>query len=256
MFYDRKVKYFDYMADGERLKGGGFVKLEARDTECRIILQISGLQETDSSKRKVYIVAEEQKELLCEVQLVKGRGGATLNLQCNDLRGGISYEQVKEIQIPISPGKELVCTIAEKSSEREHEVHKEREQDAYAAEVPKEEKAEDKWQQLSSVYPHISPFQDKREYLSIGPGDFVILSQKYYKLVNNSFLLHGFYNYKHLILARVEAQGDIRYYIGVPGNFYEREKQVALMFGFESFECREEPALTGDFGYYMMQVEI
>jgi len=42
----------------------------------------------------------------------------------------------------------------------------------------------------------------------------------------------------------------------VPGNFYEREKQVALMFGFESFECQKEPAQVGDFGYYMIPVEL
>ena len=115
---------------------------------------------------------------------------------------------------------------------------------------------EDKWKQLSSIYPHIAPFQDDREYLSIGPGDFVIFTQKYYRLVNNSFLLHGFYNYKHLILTRMEKRNEIVYYIGVPGNFYDREKQVAVMFGFESFECREEPAGNGDYGYYMMRVEI
>ena len=45
---------------------------------------------------------------------------------------------------------------------------------------------------LREIYQHIHPFQDDREYLAIGPGDFVILSEKSYKLVNNSFLLLGF----------------------------------------------------------------
>ena len=115
---------------------------------------------------------------------------------------------------------------------------------------------EDKWQQLWAIYPHIRPFQDAREYLSIGPSDFVLFPEASYKAVNNSFLLHGYYNYHHLLLARVERKGEDCYYIGVPGNFYEREKQVAIMFGFESFECAEEPAQAGDFGYYMMRAEI
>ena len=34
---------------------------------------------------------------------------------------------------------------------------------------------EDKWEQLSNIYQHINPFKDEREYLSIGPNDFVIL---------------------------------------------------------------------------------
>lgn len=115
---------------------------------------------------------------------------------------------------------------------------------------------ENKWQQLSAIYPHIKPFQDERDYLSIGPADFVVLPERYYRMANNSFLLHGYYNYEHLILTRIEKRGRITYYIGVPGCFYERERQVALMFGFESFECREEPAKQGDFGYYMMRMEL
>lgn len=113
---------------------------------------------------------------------------------------------------------------------------------------------EDKWEQLCLIYPHIHPFRDEREYLSVGPADFVLLSEKSYRAANNSFLLHGYYSYQHLILTRVEKRGEILYYIGVPGSYYEKEKQVAVMFGFESFECEEEPARYGDFGYYMMKV--
>lgn len=115
---------------------------------------------------------------------------------------------------------------------------------------------EDKWQQIWAIYPHIHPFQDEREYLSISPADFVLLPEEAYRAANNSFLLHGYYNYDHLILTRIEKRGEVSYYIGVPGNYYEREKQVAVMFGFESFECGTEPAQAGDFGYYMMRTQL
>lgn len=113
-----------------------------------------------------------------------------------------------------------------------------------------------KWDQLCAIYPHVRPFQDRRDYLRIGPEDFVILDEKSYQQVNNSFLLHGYYNYEHLILTHQKYQGRSRYYVGVPGNFFDREKQVAIMFGFESFECKEEPADTGEFGYYMLPVSL
>lgn len=115
---------------------------------------------------------------------------------------------------------------------------------------------EDKWQQIWAIYPHIHPFQDEREYLSISPADFVLLPEEAYRAANNSFLLHGYYNYDHLILTKIEKRGEVSYYIGVPGNYYEREKQVAIMFGFESFECGTEPAQAGDFGYYMMRTQL
>ncbi len=114
----------------------------------------------------------------------------------------------------------------------------------------------DKWEQLSHTYPVIHPFQDEREYLSVAPKDFVVLRQDYQKMVHNSFLLHGYYNYKHLILGKIREADGWSYYLGVPGNFYNREKMVAEMFGFEAFEGEKTPAEPGDFGYFMKKVDI
>ena len=117
-------------------------------------------------------------------------------------------------------GKRQAQTAKESAAVTEHTLHMK----------------DTKWEQLSSIYPHIHPFRDAREFLSVGPEDFVVLRERCYQMTHNSFLLHGYYNYRHLLLLRQEAAGQAKYYIGVPGNFYEREKQVARMFGFESFE--------------------
>ena len=114
----------------------------------------------------------------------------------------------------------------------------------------------DKWQQLKNQFITITPFQDGKEYLSITPRDFVILPCKYQSLVQNSFLLHGYYNYGHVVLAREKDRMEEKYYLGVPGVYYDREKQAALMFGFEGFEGGSAKTPDGGFGYYMMRVEI
>ncbi len=110
---------------------------------------------------------------------------------------------------------------------------------------------EDKWEQILDIYDKIHPYGDERVYVKLTPKDFIILSSKYQHLVNNSFLLHGFYNYRHVILGK---EGE--YYLGVPGVYYEREKMVALMFGFEAFECASGKPETGEFGYYLRKVEL
>lgn len=110
---------------------------------------------------------------------------------------------------------------------------------------------EDKWEQILDTYDQIHPYGDERVYVKLEPKDFVILQAKYQQLVNNSFLLHGFYNYRYVILGK---END--YYLGVPGVFYEREKMVALMFGFEAFECQSGEAKPGEFGYYLRRVEL
>lgn len=110
---------------------------------------------------------------------------------------------------------------------------------------------ENKWEQLLSTYERIHPYGDNRVYVKLEPKDFIVLRENYQHLVNNSFLLHGFYNYRYLILGK---EGE--FYLGVPGVFYEREKMVALMFGFEAFECEGGEAEEGKFGYYLRKVEL
>lgn len=372
MFFDKKIKYLDYLENKERIRGVGFVKIEAWDSVCTLHIQVNGMHGTDNFARKVLFVGEDAEAELCEITLEKGRGSIDMpKLDSQNLAGsGIPYTQLYGIRVPIAAGKEIYCALKEREQaveekpvekqptqeqftqeqlteekpvekqpteeqsteeqsaqisynedkkpsqieerwsveqitvpESEQELENSRKQEesvskqvtaqdidtllepvqdtiaknieefvnkvlqmkAQESVVQKEEAEappisnrlqENKWKQLTSIYPHIRPFRDERDYLSIGPGDFVILTEKYYSMANNSFLLHGYYNYKHLILSRLEKRGNIAYYVGVPGNFYEKEKQVALLFGFESFECAKEPALTGDYGYYMMKVEL
>ena len=49
-------------------------------------------------------------------------------------------------------------------------------------------------------------------------------------------------------MTREMRKAGEHFYIGVPGNFYEKEKQVAVLFGFESFEGKTEPARNGTLG--------
>lgn len=57
------------------------------------------------------------------------------------------------------------------------------------------------------------------------------LPRKFWFLSNNSFLLHGYYNYNHLLL--VEDDGHL--WLGVPGIYDPREAHVANLFGFPQF---------------------
>lgn len=284
--YDRKIRYLDYMENGQRLCGAGFIKLERRDGLCNISLQVNGLYRRDRLIRPFLMIGEGGERELCKLQLTEGGLKSYFEaLDSRDLGGqGIGYDELRGIRIPISDGKEIRCVwsaesqrvaeaaetpgetmrlteeetleeaetvqreIAEVSEEAEAKQHKEAE-----TQMPLRE---DKWEQLWTIYPHVRPFSDEREYLSVGLNDFVLLHRNSYKLVSNSFLLHGFYNFHHLILLRNEGRNGATFYIGVPGNLYEREKKTAIMFGFKSFECAEEPARDGDFGYYLIPVEL
>ncbi len=115
---------------------------------------------------------------------------------------------------------------------------------------------DDKWKQLCSMYPMVHPVGSDIDFLKITPADFVILRQEYQGLVRNSFLLHGYYNYNHILLGKYPDT----YYIGVPGIMHEQERAAAAMFGFVGFENAKVPegqkGSGGQFGYYMMEVGI
>lgn len=152
--------------------------------------------------------------------------------------------------------KEVIQSEREIVEEREPQPEREApqlEKGIAARVVAAEEIREDKWEQILATYETIHPYGDGRVYVKLEPKDFVIMQGKYQHLVNNSFLLHGFYNYRYLILGKEQGK---EYYLGVPGVFYEREKMVALMFGFEAFDCEGGNTSPGGFGYYLRRVEL
>ena len=89
--------------------------------------------------------------------------------------------------------------------------------------------------------------------------DLSRLPRKEWRLANNSFLLHGFYNYHHLIYIE---DGD-EVWIGVPGIYHEKEKLAANTFGFTHFRrqvdvpvelAENEQNTYEDFGYWCRQI--
>ena len=117
---------------------------------------------------------------------------------------------------------------------------------------PQEEETEE-------VSAYIPP--NKMRYEKIQRQDLSRLPRREWRLANNSFLLHGFYNYHHLLY--IEA-GD-KIWIGVPGIFHEKEKAAANAFGFSEFRrltdmelelAEEEKNTYDDFGYWCRRVNV
>ena len=350
MSYRKQISYLELQDNGQRIRSAGYAKLESRETEEILTVQLNGQNFTQDRTIALYLQRESGEELLCEMTADRGRASCEKRIP-----GKKDREPILGIRIPLDRNLEIIGRFAraggmkkarvaatgsapaqeqgrnqpeqasrpvqaEQQEIQNGEMQREltpdakqrgqnqaqneqaRNQPTKTAEtivangnvtsgsgaqdpgefrkdrgiempgaftgVPEPQtlkKAatentlhmkDTKWEQLSSIYPHIHPFRDAREFLSVGPEDFVVLRERCYQMTHNSFLLHGYYNYRHLLLMRQDTPEQVKYYIGVPGNFYEREKQVARMFGFESFEGTREPAWEGDFGYYLISVEL
>ena len=121
-------------------------------------------------------------------------------------------------------------------------------------ESPKEDPAESLWNRLRAAYPKVTAFEcsDGCEILVIKPQDIGLLPRENWVYGNNSFLLHGYYNYRYLILARLGKSGERgRYILGVPGHYGNNEKYMAAMFGFDRFvRSTRQPPRDSRFGYW------
>ena len=107
------------------------------------------------------------------------------------------------------------------------------------------------------VESYITPTGHKCE--KIQRQDIVKLPRREWRVVNNSFLLHGYYNYHHLVLIQEEGM----LLLGVPGVYHEKEYKAAHSFGFPRFkriadvniELNEDEQNTmDDFGYWCRPV--
>ena len=68
-------------------------------------------------------------------------------------------------------------------------------------------------------------------YEKIQRQDLSRLPRREWRIANNSFLLHGFYNYHHLLYIEEGEQ----VWIGVPGIYHEKEKRQQMLLDFLSF---------------------
>lgn len=116
------------------------------------------------------------------------------------------------------------------------------------------------WEKLKHEHTRILAFdyEDGCEILTIKPQDIGILPRDTWLFGNNSFLLHGYYNYRYLILAKLlNPQGDPRYILGIPGHFYSNERYMASMFGFPNFVLsKEQPVEDGRFGFWYTDIKL
>ena len=99
------------------------------------------------------------------------------------------------------------------------------------------------------------PFEDDavEACVRLEPQDIGRMPIDCWSYGSNSFLLHGYYSYRHLIFARLKRTDETgsHYILGVPGTRHSREAFMANMFGFRVFKpIREGGEGASDFGYW------
>jgi len=116
-----------------------------------------------------------------------------------------------------------------------------------------QEQEETLWEKLCHQFPKIRAFVDEPESLclKIDLRDLRLLPSENWVLGNNSFLLHGYYNFRYLILTQQKED----FILGIPGIYHPNEKVMASMFGFQEFKpVKACDKMLGQFGYWYRKV--
>lgn len=110
-----------------------------------------------------------------------------------------------------------------------------------------------RWRFILENYPVMTPFAGDGNTLCVRMElkDLRQLPKQFWYLGNNSFLLHGFFNYRYFILGMTEEFGVKKWFVGIPGIFQNPERVMAALFGFPEFRSEKpSPINTGEFGYW------
>ena len=124
------------------------------------------------------------------------------------------------------------------------------------ASVPDNKSPEDDrlWRDLYRKRAGFQPFSDQEisSCIRVVPGDIVVLQNAHWRTGRNNFLLHGYHNYRHLLIGR---NSDGGYVLGVPGIMNPQEKYMASMFGFPNFKYADDQESGTSFGYWYRFLE-
>lgn len=292
-----KVYYIDFIQNDVKVGNMGVIKGDMRGISCVIHMP----RQFHELKCAIYAVTGQGDRMyLTDVYVMQGRGQARYDIEAKKMQEWKSiwiqisvknygicnlqkwnerkeqYMEKKTIEEDLRRDKAEKMTIVKQRIEEPktewqkektetikmvNRIDKQEPKDTFIDSLPPMKT--DKWEQLLQLYPQVHIFPEA-ETIVIKPKDMIVLTKEHQELATNSFVLHAYYNYRQLLLIRYHNKTQKQYYLGVPGIYFEREKRVAMLFGFEGFENGEvrlaqasgKNTYTGCFGYYVKQVEI
>lgn len=248
--YMRKIFYLRQVEKGSPALGAGYVRLERKEEYMQILLCVTegcipegravcGLYEKDGEWHRL-----ELGNLLHMAGTWETRRRLTSlpDRGICDRIAGIWIGDAQNYWVGGDPAVELPCsTIAEQQPVAPSAPPQEEEEEKEKTDVAELKAAE------------MYPFEDDEMVWcrQIAPEDFSTLPMSCWRLGSNSFVLHGYYNYRHLLYA----SDGVHFYIGVPGQYHRKEQYLAGRFGFPRFKATKRKRMTiGDFGYWLQEI--
>lgn len=269
----------------------GFVKVECRKDTCALEIHIRNLGRF-SGKCRTYLLMDENVigVELGTMIISYGQGQAIYYFDRNDIeQSGYRLEQVKAVRVECGSQKFLASCWSEEAgnwiaqdisafmksenmqadnvvSNGEEQIQKNNAQmgmphnSVYNPARANQQESNAQFNpgyynsesgNLSQLENTASQFpQSQIDRIDLADIRRLFPTKQYY--ANNSFVIHGFMNYSHLIVKTE----DNKKYLGVPGIYEKPEEMMAKLFGFTEFvdgKTHSESQTEGAFGYWLSQ---
>lgn len=129
---------------------------------------------------------------------------------------------------------------------------------AASAQVKELSGVERVFRELAAQTELIDAFEDDVLYdcIEVSPEQLKKMFGNNQAFDKNSFMMHGFFRYRHLLLGRVqENDNNTQYFIGIPGMYCNRERYMASVFGFANFKRSHRSDYSNPyFGYWYQEM--
>ena len=252
------IRYlYEYESD-RPIRNVGFVKVETADDRTTIHIHGKGLRLGEETALKLYLFYPEEQVPVCVYQGEVTNVNPTINYRLvytsEDPGAPEHYPEIGGM-ILVSGNDRRYATVWNEMPLQISEMRVWQEEplsESEQSEQSGEEKqdAEAPQQEMEEIARYIEP--TKPQIRKIKRQEIAMLPRCEWRMANNSFLLHGYYNYHYLILLEEEDQ----MWLGVPGIYHWREAKAAEVFGFTRFvqADQDETEENEMFGYWCRKV--
>ena len=278
----RWIRYLYEYDQGKKLRNVGFVKVEQGEGECAVHIHGKGLHMQGENRLNLYLFYEENEECIGIWQGTAENVDPAINYRLyytkEDTGKTENFEKIRGIVLLSEAGRryaavwddqpahvETMRICQEEPQQTEAVVQEEEPEQAEPARQETEPEPEEigereiEPEQEDVVEREIEPEQEENlsriHCVKIQRRDLARLPRCEWKLANNSFLLHGCYNYRHLAFLEYKDQ----LWLGVPGVYHPQEARAAEAMGFPEFIYRKDTDASSEeeeeFGYWCRRVK-
>lgn len=259
----RIITYLYEYNNGKKVTNSGFIKLDIREKDCRIEISLKNgknrMEEGDVS----LIVKQEKTEgiLMGKIKMNDAERMTNQWIFSRKKINGSNYHftDIQGVGITFPSGRYLASSWVTEPVEElirgnyNNWMRKEEKE-------PTKKRVELQESSISVEQGEKKNYPKRRGVRHINLHDIHSLPKKNWYLSNNSFLLHGFFNYHYLVILEEEWNGKKKYYLGVPGIYEHPERAMALLFGFPEFvpekEQQNEKIPEGTFGFWVCLLDM